>query len=248
MTTFADAFHKAATSPRVLRNLRIDDVSSVDTGAGRGVRVVLTKRDGGDTVSFAGPVITAIMAIAKAGSGRLPPTKTVGEMMADGTLNADSPGDRQFVERASTTLMRIARAQQAKDPRLTWSRAIAAAAQSDEFLAIAGGKAPIGKVDVRRDGGVRKESSSMSKTLKCPHCGKEDDAEEFAKVSQADAIGKAQGLVFDDIVKGLVGGGMSHREAVAVVGKGGAAGTSGYETEKRLTEAHRQERKMRLGF
>lgn len=31
--------------PRILRNLRIDDVSSVDVGAGRGVRVVLTKRD-----------------------------------------------------------------------------------------------------------------------------------------------------------------------------------------------------------
>jgi len=31
---------------RVLRNLRIDDVSSVDVGAGRGVKVVLTKRDG----------------------------------------------------------------------------------------------------------------------------------------------------------------------------------------------------------
>lgn len=31
-------------APRVLRNLRIDDVSSVDQGAGRGVRVVLTKR------------------------------------------------------------------------------------------------------------------------------------------------------------------------------------------------------------
>jgi hypothetical protein len=30
--------------PRVLRNLRIDDVSSVDTGAGRGVRVIMTKR------------------------------------------------------------------------------------------------------------------------------------------------------------------------------------------------------------
>jgi hypothetical protein len=30
--------------PRVLRNLRIDDVSSVDRGAGRGVRVLLTKR------------------------------------------------------------------------------------------------------------------------------------------------------------------------------------------------------------
>src|SRR5258706_16314808 len=30
---------------RVLRNLRIDDVSSVDVGAGRGVKVVLTKRD-----------------------------------------------------------------------------------------------------------------------------------------------------------------------------------------------------------
>jgi hypothetical protein len=30
---------------RILRNLRIEDVSSVDAGAGRGVRVVLTKRD-----------------------------------------------------------------------------------------------------------------------------------------------------------------------------------------------------------
>jgi hypothetical protein len=33
-----------ASSPRILRNLRITDVSSVDQGAGRGVRVVLTKR------------------------------------------------------------------------------------------------------------------------------------------------------------------------------------------------------------
>lgn len=32
---------------RVLRNLRIDDVSSVDVGAGRGVKVVLTKRAAG---------------------------------------------------------------------------------------------------------------------------------------------------------------------------------------------------------
>jgi hypothetical protein len=31
--------------PRLLKDLRIDDVSSVDVGAGRGVRVVLTKRD-----------------------------------------------------------------------------------------------------------------------------------------------------------------------------------------------------------
>jgi len=36
MTTF--------TRPRVLRRLQISDVSSVDVGAGRGVRVVLTKR------------------------------------------------------------------------------------------------------------------------------------------------------------------------------------------------------------
>jgi hypothetical protein len=33
--------------PRLLKDLRIDDVSSVDRGAGRGVRVVLTKRDAG---------------------------------------------------------------------------------------------------------------------------------------------------------------------------------------------------------
>lgn len=31
--------------PRLLKDLRIDDVSSVDVGAGRGVRVILTKRD-----------------------------------------------------------------------------------------------------------------------------------------------------------------------------------------------------------
>ena len=30
--------------PRLLKELRIDDVSSVDVGAGRGVKVVLTKR------------------------------------------------------------------------------------------------------------------------------------------------------------------------------------------------------------
>lgn len=35
--------------PRILRNLKIDDVSSVDVGAGRGVRVVLAKRDTGGT-------------------------------------------------------------------------------------------------------------------------------------------------------------------------------------------------------
>lgn len=35
----------AIVMPRILRNLKIDDVSSVDVGAGRGVRVVLTKRD-----------------------------------------------------------------------------------------------------------------------------------------------------------------------------------------------------------
>jgi hypothetical protein len=34
--------------PRVLRNLRIDEVSSVDKGAGDGVRVVLMKRHSGD--------------------------------------------------------------------------------------------------------------------------------------------------------------------------------------------------------
>ncbi len=32
--------------PRILRQLKINDVSSVDVGAGKGVRVVLTKRDG----------------------------------------------------------------------------------------------------------------------------------------------------------------------------------------------------------
>jgi hypothetical protein len=34
---------------RVLRNMRIDEISSVDRGAGHGVRVMLTKRDGDAT-------------------------------------------------------------------------------------------------------------------------------------------------------------------------------------------------------
>jgi hypothetical protein len=34
--------------PKVLRKLRIEDVSSVDVGAGRGVKVVLAKRGEGD--------------------------------------------------------------------------------------------------------------------------------------------------------------------------------------------------------
>jgi hypothetical protein len=32
--------------PRILSNLKIDEVSAVDRGAGEGVRIMLTKRDG----------------------------------------------------------------------------------------------------------------------------------------------------------------------------------------------------------
>ena len=39
--TFDEAVAKG--SPRILRNLKIDEVSSVTSGAGRGVRVVLAK-------------------------------------------------------------------------------------------------------------------------------------------------------------------------------------------------------------
>jgi hypothetical protein len=41
-------FRKTGGRVRILRNLQIDDVSSVDVGAGRGVRVVLAKRDGAE--------------------------------------------------------------------------------------------------------------------------------------------------------------------------------------------------------
>lgn len=54
-----------ATAPRVLRHLKIDEVSSVDRGAGRGVKVVMMKRHGdgvpdiyGKPLAFA-PEITA---------------------------------------------------------------------------------------------------------------------------------------------------------------------------------------------
>ena len=36
--------------PRLLRNLRIDEISSVDRGAGEGCRIMLYKRDNGDAV------------------------------------------------------------------------------------------------------------------------------------------------------------------------------------------------------
>jgi hypothetical protein len=55
---------------RILRNLRIEDVSSVDEGAGRGVKVVLTKRNGEEvtyTTSQRTPdMTTAPATIAKA--------------------------------------------------------------------------------------------------------------------------------------------------------------------------------------
>jgi uncharacterized Zn finger protein (UPF0148 family) len=49
--------------PRVLRNLKIEDVSSVDHGAGRGVRVVLMKRDGvaGEAVAALGASVRSIL-------------------------------------------------------------------------------------------------------------------------------------------------------------------------------------------
>ncbi len=47
---------------RTLRNLRIDEVSGVDKGAGRGVRVMLMKRDGEDDAE---EVATATAALAK---------------------------------------------------------------------------------------------------------------------------------------------------------------------------------------
>lgn len=46
-------------APRVLRKLRIDDVSSVDVGAGRGVRVLLTKRNTTGTHSDGVPTLYA---------------------------------------------------------------------------------------------------------------------------------------------------------------------------------------------
>jgi hypothetical protein len=250
-------FRKTGGRVRILRNLQIDDVSSVDVGAGRGVRVVLAKRDGaepddGGKVSFPPLIIGAIMKIAKGGSGRLPPTKPVNELVQSGELNAASPGDQNFVLRASEILVRAAQAKMKLDPKLTWPSAVVQAAMDAEFLAEARIKNPfVNKVSIRREaGGGKKETVSMGKSLRCPHCGKEADADAFAKAAEAgeQVIGKAQQVVFDDIVKNLIGDGMSRKEAVAAIGKGGTAGTSNYELEKRLTEAHRQERMLRLGF
>ena len=50
MTTLAEMLKagEERRRVRVLRNLQISDVSSVDRGAGRGVKVILTKRDQGE--------------------------------------------------------------------------------------------------------------------------------------------------------------------------------------------------------
>jgi hypothetical protein len=60
--------------PRVLRNLRIDEISSVDKAAGEGTRVVLMKRDAADRAGFYHRLF------AKGGSGRVvrPPRRLRG--------------------------------------------------------------------------------------------------------------------------------------------------------------------------
>jgi hypothetical protein len=50
---------KRKPGAHVLRNPRIDDVSSVDRGAGRGVKVVLTKRAESDIIKE-WPDVTAV--------------------------------------------------------------------------------------------------------------------------------------------------------------------------------------------
>jgi hypothetical protein len=76
-------------APRILRNLRIDDVSSVDVGAGRGVKVVLTKRHTKKPLTFdvsAGSDDTASVLKAKIASI----VKFVGEQVKKGAMDFDA--------------------------------------------------------------------------------------------------------------------------------------------------------------
>jgi hypothetical protein len=104
----------------------------------------------------------------------------------------------------------------------------------------------ISNVDRAANPGARvvltKKATTMAR-MKCSKCGHEGDASEFeAKLGKSDVtaeqIAKAQRIVFEDIAKSIQAQnpGMSFSTALSKVGDDPA-----------FSEAHRQERRLRLG-
>src|SRR5215831_4972155 len=96
--------------PNVLRRLRVDDISSVDRGAGRGCEVRLLKRDEQQRrLDLAYALGRAVANVQKLGrKPKLPPEgKPTHRLIADGDWNADSPGDKNVVADADKLLAMI---------------------------------------------------------------------------------------------------------------------------------------------
>jgi hypothetical protein len=82
------------------------------------------------------------------------------------------------------------------DPKLAWPQAVAQAAATDEFIAEAGGA-------------LNKKETVMSGSkdkLRCPHCGRESDADDFAKAAAAPhvVIHKAVQTTMDSIIEDVM--------------------------------------------
>jgi hypothetical protein len=109
-----------ARRPTILRNLRIDDVSSVDRGAGRGVKVVLTKREG------------KAMSKGKAGFAKCPMCKGHGYIGADDEV--EKGADFETVHKAvQLTHRSIAEEVMKRNPGMSFDRAMRAATSTPEY-------------------------------------------------------------------------------------------------------------------
>jgi hypothetical protein len=122
----------------VLRNLKIDDVSSVDRGAGRGVRVVLTQR--GERRPLATTYISKL---------ECSPSGVVTVVEADGTVHVFEPKEAKMtsVEKAAqpaadisrrtrATIEAIADLTQQRNPTMSRAEALQKAVCSPEVSAL----------------------------------------------------------------------------------------------------------------
>ncbi len=117
--TFDEAVAKG--SPRILRNLKIDEVSSVTSGAGRGVRVVLAKHH-----PLNKEATMATVRCPKCGH------EDTAEKFAKGAANA-APDHEVIAKAVSVSHESIARDLMKDDPTLSFQKAMTKALDTPQF-------------------------------------------------------------------------------------------------------------------
>jgi hypothetical protein len=113
---------QGARRPRILRNLQITDVSSVDQGAGRNVRVILTKRG---TTKEATMSRRSLMKTTCPHCGK----SFDGPERGEGMDKADS----ETIAKASTLVLKSIAEDISKAERIPMSQAMIRAAMSPEY-------------------------------------------------------------------------------------------------------------------